>query len=230
MLPKHKTAILITVAIGGSIGSAILFNKAQTKASMIKESKNNKEKALNIIKVYGPTILTGAATIASIVMLSKVQTNELKTMTDLYEITKLAGDKFANKAIELVGEKKVKAIHDEVSAEIIRETPVPENVVTTGYGEYLCYDKLCGRYFKSDINHIKTILNDCSRDMMSDQTIYLNELYNRLGLSSTEVGDLLGWHVDDGLIEPDFSSHLAENGTPCLVMGFRTEPRYLNYE
>jgi hypothetical protein len=64
--------------------------------------------------------------------------------------------------------------------------------------------------------------------MMTDQFVTLNELYDELNLKSTKMGEIIGWHIDDGLIEPEFSSHLTENGVPCLVLDYVSEPRY-NY-
>jgi len=82
--------------------------------------------------------------------------------------------------------------------------PVSDNeVIITSRGDTLCYDALGGRYFKSDIEHIRQVLNKLSRDLMSEQFITLNQVYSELGLKGTKVGDVAGWHIDDGLIEPD---------------------------
>jgi len=45
-------------------------------------------------------------------------------------------------------------------------------------------------------------------------------------LRATAIGDDLGWNIDDGLIDLEFSSQLAEDETPCLVIGYRVAPRY----
>ena len=59
-----------------------------------------------------------------------------------------------------------------------------------------------------------------------DDYISLTDLYQELGLSSTEMGDDLGWNSDEGMIEVDFSSALANDGTPCLVIGYNYAPRF----
>ena len=56
--------------------------------------------------------------------------------------------------------------------------------------------------------------------------VSLNDLYDELDLDHTKVGDELGWKIDDGLIELYFSSQLADDGTPCIVMDYVSAPKY----
>ena len=56
--------------------------------------------------------------------------------------------------------------------------------------------------------------------------VSLNDFYDEIGLDFTKVGRELGWSVDEGLIEIHFSSQLADDGTPCLVVEYYTPPRY----
>ena len=58
----------------------------------------------------------------------------------------------------------------------------------------------------------------------------LNEFYDEIGLPPIEIGDKLGWNMDDGQIEVDFSSQLAADGTPCLVISFNVAPNYEYYK
>ena len=41
-----------------------------------------------------------------------------------------------------------------------------------------------------------------------------------------KLGEDNGWNVNDGLIDINYSSNLAEDGTPCLVMDFYVGPRW----
>jgi hypothetical protein len=56
--------------------------------------------------------------------------------------------------------------------------------------------------------------------------ISVNDFYYEIGLGNTKIGNDLGWHVDNGLIDLEFSSQLADDGTPCLVLDYRVAPRY----
>ena len=61
---------------------------------------------------------------------------------------------------------------------------------------------------------------------MDEMYISLNEFYWEIGLDSTEIGDELGWNIDNGLIELTFSSQLSRDGVPCLVVNYRIAPKY----
>ena len=55
------------------------------------------------------------------------------------------------------------------------------------------------------------------------------DFYDEIGLSEAEVGEHLGWDIDNGkgYIDLDFSTQLADDGTPCLVVGHNHPPIYL---
>ena len=56
--------------------------------------------------------------------------------------------------------------------------------------------------------------------------ISLNELYGEIGLDSVKNGDIMGWNLDQGLIELTFDTCLAENDEPCVVIDYSIGPRY----
>jgi hypothetical protein len=62
--------------------------------------------------------------------------------------------------------------------------------------------------------------------MRDEMYISLNEFYCEIGLSPVKMGDDLGWNIDTGYIDIEFSSQLAEDETPCLVINYKVAPRY----
>ena len=90
----------------------------------------------------------------------------------------------------------------------------------------LCMDAMSGRYFKSDMETIKQVVNKLNRRIAYENYISLNDFYNEIGLSDVKNGELLGWNIDSGLIEPTFSTCLSEDGRPCIVIDFDIEPKY----
>ena len=113
-----------------------------------------------------------------------------------------------NKVVETVGETTKDAISNKVIEEKIKDNP-PSNsdVINTGRGNTLCLDYTSGRYFRSDINKIKQAINECNARLLRENYILLNEFYYEIGLPHTLAGSLLGFNVDKGLIEPEYSSH-----------------------
>lgn len=169
----------------------------------------------------------GVVTIACIIGANSINLKRNAALVSLYSLSEAALKEYQAKVIETLGKQKERKIKDDIAKDRIVKNPVSDNeIVITNLGDTLCYDSLSGRYFKSDIEKIRQVLNKLSRDLMSEMFIDLNQVYSELNLKGTKMGDMVGWHIDDGLIEPDFSSQLTENGTPCLVLDFVTEPRY----
>lgn len=148
-------------------------------------------------------------------------------MAGLYSLTETAFKEYQAKVTETLGSNKEHKIHDEIARDRVRANPVGVNeIIITGQGEMTCYDALTGRYFKADVEKIRQIVNEFNRNLMNDGFISLNEFYYELGLSDVKLGDLLGWDIDKGLIEAEFSSCLTEDNKPCLVMDFNIYPKY----
>ena len=114
-----------------------------------------------------------------------------------------------------------------MAKETLEKEPVEnKEVIITAKGDTLCFDIVSGRYFKSDIDKLKKAENELNRQMRNEMYISLNEFYYEIGLESIKLGDSLGWNIDDGYINLRFSSQLATDGTPCLVIDYEYGPKY----
>lgn len=56
--------------------------------------------------------------------------------------------------------------------------------------------------------------------------ISLNEFYDEIGLDHISIGDDLGWNIERGMIDLSFSSLVADDGTPCLVVDYQVSPKF----
>ena len=131
-----------------------------------------------------------------------------------------------DKIARIVGEKE-KTIREKVDKERLQQAPVSKNeVIVTSNDNTLCFDAISGRYFTSDIEKLKKAENELNKRMLSEMYISLNEFYNEIGLSGNDIGNNLGWNIDDGLIDLHFSSQLADDGRPCVVVDYHIAPRY----
>jgi hypothetical protein len=248
-LSKNSPTILTGLGIVGLVSTVSMAIRATPKAlgiidreynGRVADAYKNKENIdvaniskQDIVKLtwkcYIPAAVTGLLTIGCIISANRVNLRRNAALLSLYGLSEAALKEYQKKVIETIGDKKERVVREEIRQDRLVKNPVSDKeVVVTGVGESLCYDALSGRYFKSDIEKIKQVLNKLSRNLMSEHFITLNEVYDALNLKSTKMGENIGWHIDDGLIEPDFSSHLTENGVPCLVLDYATEPRY-NY-
>lgn len=239
VLAKNSPTILTGIAVASGLSAVIFAIKDTPKAIKALELEHEKYQETCVFtkkdviqitwKYYIPTAIMTGISIGCMIGSNTVNLKRNAALASLYSLSETALKEYRTKVVETIGQNKERKIKDEIVKDrMARNTVNESDVIFTGNGDTLCYDSFSGRYFKSDIEKIKQSLNKLSRDMLSDNFIALNEVYYALGLKSIGLGNLVGWHVDDGLIEPDFDSTIADNGQPCIVLNYTCEPRY-NY-
>lgn len=236
---KHSPEILTGIGISGMVATTVLAVKATPKALILIEQEEtnlhvDKLTPVETIKVcwkcYIPSAITGVASIACLVGASSVNFKRNAALATAYTLSETALREYRDKVVETIGEKKEQLVKDAIAKDKIEKNPVTNNeVIITENGNTLCFDAISGRYFKSNIDLLKKSVNDLNRRMLLDGYISLNDFYEEIGLDSIKIGDELGWDFDKGLIDLNFSSQLASDGTPCLVIGFIVEPKYSIY-
>lgn len=233
---KHSPSILTGFGVAGMVTTTVLAVKATPKASyLLEQSKNEKGEDLTVIetikvawKPYIPAAISGTVSIACIIGANSVHSKRNTALAAAYKISETAFSEYREKVVETIGEKKEKTVRDKVAKKKVEEKPVSKNqVIITNTGNTLCFDSISGRYFRSDIDKLRKAENDLNRRMIQrEDYISLTQFYEEIGLPSTSISDELGWNVDNGLIELYFSSQLAEDGTPCVVIQYDTMPAY----
>lgn len=199
------------------------FQGEYTYLDIRKESITKEEIFQIAWKEYIPTAVLTTTAIMSMVGALYIQNKRNAALAGVYALSEASLKEYKEKVLANVGEKKAQKIREDISEDSLRKHPVAE-VLTTGRGDYLCYDELSGRYFNSTIENVKTVINEANEMLIKGQNFMeLNELYSMMGLPNIELGKDIGWNVDN-LIELHTSSHLASNGHPCLVVAFLNTP------
>ena len=233
---KNAPGILVGVGIVGMAGTTVLAVRATPKAITLIEAKKREldvdsltpvETVKTTWKCYIPAAVTGVMSTACLIGASSVSARRNAALATAYNLTRVALNDYKEAVVETIGEKKEQVVRDTVAKNRIEKDPVKTTeVIVTERGTTLCYDAVFGRYFRSDIDTIKRAVNELNRSIVSSMYASLNEFYDEIGLPPIEIGDKLGWNVDDGQIEVEFSSQLAADGTPCLVISFNVAPNY----
>lgn len=251
---RHSPELLTGIGIAGMITSTVLAVKATPKAlALIEEEKERqtaeliaqsedddsvdyepvtKLKPMDVVKVtwkcYIPAAVTCVTSAMCIICSNAKHLRRNAALATAYKISETTLAEYREKVVETIGEKKEKEVRDKVAKSRVEKHPVSKNeVIITEKGNTLCLDPISKRYFKSDIERIRRAENKLNKQMLHDITGYvsLNEFYGELGLDYTMQGDDLGWNTDN-LIDIDFSSTIAEDGTPCIVLDFTVAPKY----
>lgn len=233
---KHGPEILTGLGIAGMVTTTVMAVRATPKAiRLLDAEKKSKDvdtlEPVDVIKTtwkcYIPAAVIGSVSVVCLIGASSVNHRRNAALTAAYTLSESTLRDYRKKVVETIGEKKEQSVRDAVAKEHLEKNPVDnKEVIVTSKGDTLCYDVVSGRYFKSDINKLKKVENYLNRKMRDEMYISLNEFYYEIGLSGVKLGEDLGWNIDCGYIDLRFSSQLATDGTPCLVIDYGYGPRY----
>jgi hypothetical protein len=232
---KHSPEILTGIGITGMISTVIFAVKATPRALDLIENKKeelntDKLTAVETVKAawkpYIPTTVMGVTSISCIVGASTMRYKRNAALATAYAISERTLTRYRDKVVETLGEKKEKEIRRQISQDDLNKRQTDSQVIITSNGNTLCMDAVTKRMFRSDMDTIKKAVNKLNRDLTYDHYVSLNEFYGEIGLEPTSNGDLIGWNLDNGLIEIHYDTCLAKNDEPCIVIDFYVQPRY----
>lgn len=239
-LSRRSPGILMGIGIVGMVSTTVLAVKATPKAVRIceelRKDHEREEKAeptkIEYVKAawkcYLPSVVTGASSIACLILSGSVSSKRNAALAAAYKLSETALIEYRDKVIETVGEEQEKVIREKVMEDKVKQNPPSKNeVVIIGDGSTLFYDTISNRYFRSSVNAIRKIENEINRRMLSEMYISLNDFYSEVGLTTTRIGDEIGWNIDDGFLEIFFSGEIAQDDmTPCIALGYNINPTY----
>lgn len=252
---KHSPEILTGIGIAGMITTTVLAVKATPKALRLIDAKKRDifdnldpedipgnstdytEVSLTPLEVvktawkpYIPAVVTGVASVTCLIGASSVNAKRNAALATAYELSKTALSDYKEKVVETIGEKKEKTIREKVAQKKVDENPSGKSeVIITGNGDVLFLEPASMRYFKSDIESVRKIINDLNYRMTTgmEEYISLSELYDEIGLSHTVTSDDMGWNIyKDGPIDINFPAAKTDKGEPCLMLEYNVSPRY----
>ena len=237
VLTKYSPGILTGIGIAGMIGATFMAVKATPKALYLIETKKEEAEVEELTpvetiktcwKCYIPATLTTVLSAVCLIGASTVSAKRNAALATAYSISEAALREYQEKVVEVIGEKKEKAVRDAVAKDQIERDPVTKSevVIIDSNSNTLCYEPLSGRYFKSTIDKIKKAEIKLDRQMIQEMYVSLNDFYWEIGLDGTDLGDKMGWNLSKGYMDLSFSSQLADDGTPCAVIVYGIPPVY----
>lgn len=238
-IKKHSPEILVTTGIVGMATSTVMAVKATPKAMSLLEDKKaelgttyltKKETIQAGWKPYAPSAILGVISAACIVGGTATNLKRNTALATVYAISENSLKRYQNVVEKEFGEEKAREIEQKVVKARINERPViidsdeSAYVTITGDGNTLIYDSLSGRYFRSSTNAIDRAINTVNKNLLNDNYVTVNELYNELGVPTIGAGSLIGWYVDKEMLEITYDSDMDENGQPYVVLEYRNRP------
>lgn len=249
MLNKNASKILLGFGIAGAFMAVGFAVEATPKAMILLEEKKKelgveKLDVKTIVKTAGPVYIPtavslGVSTVCAVGAL-KVENKQNAALAAACTLSETALRTYQDKVLETIGPEKEQQIREAVTLDKMAKTPEPAVIphakginldASEAYGKTIkCWESLSGRPFWSTQNAIEKAINGANKQLLSDSCLTENDLFDYLGIEHSHNGDLLGWDTDNTLsIETFYSSKLDEDGMPCLVLDYRTPPKWLGY-
>ena len=239
---KHRPEILIGFGIAGFVTTAVLAVKATPKAmKLIAEAEDKKfdnghgadltttEIIKTAWKPYVPAAITCVASIACVIGANSVNARRNAALATAYQLSTAALSEYKNKVVETIGEKKEQIVREKISKDRVTQNPVSNNAVyITDKGESLFLEPISKRYFKSDIELIRGVVNTLNERLYSDPfgAVSLSDFYDELDLERTDISSDIGWNIENGSIKVEFHPVMSDDGKPCLALYYVTAPKW----
>lgn len=233
----NSPLILTTVAIAGTVSTAILSGKAALRANQILKEEQERlgmreifptfdarEKARLVWRCYIPPAGMGVLTIGAILGVNRIGTRRTAAIAAAYSILENSFDEYREKVVEKLGERKEGALRDELAQEQIKRNPVGDReVIVCLNGDVLCYDAYTGRYFTSSVEELRKAANEINFQIIHHNYASLADFYILVGLPPTMMSESVGWNVDRKL-ELQLTTCMSEDERPCVHVAFQVDP------
>lgn len=164
---------------------------------------------VEVAKLYGPSVLLGTLSIAGILTSNNILRKRNVALAAAYATIDTGFKEYRGRVVERFGKELDKELRYNIKAKEVEETVVDENgeekTVTTTvhtadpnlksiYGRF--FDEYCPAWEKNaedNLYFLRCQQSQANDLLQSRGHLYLNEVYDMLGLSRTKAGQIVGW-------------------------------------
>lgn len=243
-IKRNSALILSILGATGVIATSILAARAAPKAekrlAAAKEEKGEEltkyETVKEIFPAYIPAIGTGTATIMCILGAQILNSRQQASLVSAYALVDQARKDYRRKTIELYGEEADRKITEAIAAEKAEKMEISNSyfgeICDLSTDEHasapiLWYDRISNRYFEANIEQVLQAEYHLNRNYILRGYACLNELYEFIGVSKIDGGDLLEWQPwDESMYWIEFTHRksVMSDGTEFYILGMPWEP------
>lgn len=161
--------------------------------------------SLDLIKLYAPAIVIGGLSIAALTTSHVTLTRRNTALTAAYSALQTSYNSYRERVRAEIGEEKERDIYQSATYEKVKEGSKTETVrdvnprVHSPYAR--CFDESSTAWVKNaEMNKIfvQVQQNLCNHLLASRGHLFLNEVYDMLGLERSASGQVVGWVLNAG--------------------------------
>lgn len=170
---------------------------------------------LKLAKLYGPSVVVGGLAIGSILASHHILNQRNVSIAAAYAVVDNSFKDYRKRVVERFGEKVDKELKYNIKAKQVEVEEVDENGNTrttvetvdvadlnpNQYSDYARFFDEYSPYWEKDaeLNHMFLKMRQCeANDKLKMQGhLFLNEVYDMLGIPRTKAGAIVGWVYDE---------------------------------
>lgn len=211
--------------------------------------------AAKFVKLYAPAVILGGLSITGIVASNAILKKRAVALAAAYATVDKSFKDYRSRVVERFGEQtdrelkygiqtktvKEKAINPETGKEVTTKKEV-EVTKYDGHSDYARYFDNSSVYYNDDLDYNLMFLkmqNQYANDkLVADGYLFLNDVYDALGLPKTKAGQIVGWVYDkdnpqgDNYIDFGIQDYLRDGGNnnfePVILLDFNVDGPILN--
>lgn len=202
-LTNHGADIFSVLAGIGVIATGISAyqagNNTEHRTDNTSETKCEKMGNLRV------PLLCGTGTIASIYAarkFGKLKEESLLAACSVLALYARRKDSISDTEIETDGQLDGNSRNDTDHVIDGKVSPINETIEDTGYGDIIFTEDLTGRRFKSSLESVYSAIDLLQNEFERHNFVPLNSFYTYLGIQPTAAGDILGWSVNQSILDP----------------------------
>ena len=211
-----------------------------------------------VVKLYAPSVILGALSLTAVITSNNILRQRNVAIATAYAALDKNFKKYRSRVVERFGEEldkelryniKAREIEETVTNEDGTETTVKKTVNTVNdpiHSPYAKFFDECSPYWVKDADmnlmFLKQQQNYANELLKTRGIVFLNEIYDMLGIPRTRIGQQVGWRYDEknpvGDNYIDFgiydlysdASRLFVNGLErSVLLDFNVDSNLLNY-
>lgn len=237
-LRRSSPIILTVLGIVGVVGTTVTAVRATPKAlRLIKAKKDELETdkltPMELIettwKCYIPSALIGVGTVTCIIGIGVMDRRNQAALSSAYAMVNESYKQYRQAAKKVYGADA----DDKICSEMAKDAMISDN--SWGYQTYnmdmdaeseriLCYDMFSKRYFNTTMAAVINAQYHINRNLQLRGYCTLNEYYEFLGINGVDLGNEMGWDLQDiyegGEMWLDFDNRKTalEDGLECVIV------------
>jgi hypothetical protein len=229
-LDENSPAILAVAGVVGFTTAAIMAvkkapeaDKEMREAELPVETYPRIKKQISILLPhYAPAIGVGLVSAGLIFGSNRILQGRSLAATALYSSVRDRLGRVQEETVRVAGAKKAADIQQKVTEP---HSEMPPTLIVDG-SNTIFYDVFSDRYFNGgSIEKVRGVFNDLNAAMFLDGFASLNDYYFLVDLKPLDVGNEIGWSMDDGHIKPDFRTALID-GNAVITVDFTVVPKH----